>query len=56
MSVNGLNVDLVLLVIFFLDTLAICISPSSTSFLFEFRFPVIHLKIFVWLLIVLGVE
>jgi len=56
MSVNGLNVDLVLLVIFFLDTLAICISPSSTSFLFAFRFPVIHLKIFVWLLIVLGVS
>jgi len=37
---------LLLLVIFFLDTLAICISPALISFLFAFRFPVIHFENF----------
>jgi len=46
-----------LLVILFLDTLAIWVSPSLISFLFVFLFPVIFsFKIFVWLLTVFGVE
>ena len=45
-SVNCLNVDK-LMVIFFLDTLSICISPSLiSSFLFAFRFPVIPFENF----------